>query len=70
MLPEMPTLIVAAVTTVATVAQDTGAVAYVPKAGGPPDSSSYMWIGYAITFAADGGYSVLLLRRMARARRS
>jgi len=49
--------------------QDSSAVAYVPKASGPPDSSPYMWLGYAITFAAYGGYIVLLLRRMARARR-
>ena len=50
--------------------QDTaGTVAYVPKAGGPPDSSGYMWAGYAITAAAYGGYIVVLLRRMARAKR-
>ena len=51
--------------------QDTaGTVAYVPKAGGPPDSSGYMWAGYAITAAAYVGYIVLLLRRMARARQA
>jgi len=55
--------------TVATVQDTTGKVAYVPKAGGPPDSSGYMWAGYAITAAAYGGYIVLLLRRMARAKR-
>lgn len=50
--------------------QDTvGKVAYVPKAGGPPDSSSYMWAGYAIALATYGGYIVILLRRMARAKR-
>ncbi|WP_411280551.1 hypothetical protein [Gemmatimonas sp.] len=56
--------------TVATVQDTAGKVAYVPKAGGPPDSSSYMWAGYAITFAAYGGYTVLLLRRLARAKRT
>jgi hypothetical protein len=51
--------------------QDTaGKVAYVPKVGGPPDSSGYMWAGYAITLAAYGGYTVLLLRRMARAKQA
>ena len=47
--------------------QDT--VAYVTKPSGPPDSSAYMWAGYAVTAAAYGGYLVLLLRRMARERR-
>lgn len=55
--------------TVATVQDTAGKVAYVPKAGGPPDSSGYMWAGYAITAVAYGGYIVLLLRRMARAKR-
>lgn len=54
---------------VATVQDTVGKVAYVPKAGGPPDSSGYMWAGYAITLAAYVGYTVLLLRRMARAKR-
>ncbi len=54
---------------VATVQDTAGKVAYVPKAGGPPDSSGYMWAGYAITAVAYGGYIVLLLRRMARAKR-
>lgn len=54
-----------------TAGQDTaGTVAFVPKAGGPPDSSGYMWAGYAITAAAYAGYIVLLLRRMARAKRA
>lgn len=55
--------------TVATVQDTAGKVAYVPRAGGPPDSSGYMWAGYAITAAAYGGYIVVLLRRMARAKR-
>jgi len=55
--------------TAATVQDTAGKVAYVPKAGGPPDSSGYMWAGYAITAVAYGGYIVLLLRRMARAKR-
>lgn len=55
----------------ASAVQDTaGTVAYVPKAGGPPDSSGYMWAGYAITAATYVGYIVLLLRRMARAKRA
>ncbi|WP_373064458.1 hypothetical protein [Gemmatimonas sp.] len=56
--------------TVATVQDTAGKVAYVPKAGGPPDSSGYMWAGYAITLAVYGGYTVLLLRRLARAKRA
>jgi hypothetical protein len=63
-------LLAAAPVTAATVVQDTaGKVAYVPKAGGPPDSSSYMWAGYGIVAVTYGGYIVLLLRRMARAKR-
>ena len=50
------------------VLQDT--VAYVTKPSGPPDSSAYMWAGYAVTAAAYGGYLVLLLRRIARERNS
>lgn len=45
-----------------------GQVAYVPRAGGPPDTSAYMWAGYAITALCYGGYLWLLLRRMARER--
>jgi hypothetical protein len=45
-----------------------GQVAYVPRAGGPPDTSAYMWAGYAITALCYGGYVWLLLRRMARER--
>ena len=56
--------------TVATVQDTAGKVAYVPKAGGPPDSSGYMWAGYAIVAVTYGGYIVLLLRRMARARKA
>jgi hypothetical protein len=55
--------------TVATVQDTAGTVAYVTKAGGPPDSSGYMWAGYAIVAVTYGGYIVLLLRRMARAKR-
>jgi hypothetical protein len=47
--------------------QDT--VAYVPKAGGPPDSSRYMWAGYAIALLAYGAYAALLVRRIADERR-
>jgi hypothetical protein len=47
--------------------QDT--VAYVPKAGGPPDSSRYMWAGYAVSLVAYGAYALLLLRRLADERR-
>ncbi len=56
--------------TSATLQDTAGKVAYVPKAGGPPDSSGYMWAGYAITAVAYGGYIALLLRRMARAKRA
>jgi len=56
--------------TVATVQDTAGKVAYVPKAGGPPDSSGYMWAGYAIVAVTYGGYIVLLLRRMAMARKA
>ncbi len=45
-------------------------VAFVPKAGGPPDTSSYMIAGYAVTFALYGGYILVMLRRLARARRA
>ena len=55
---------------IATVVQDTtGKVAYVPRPGGPPDTSSYMWAGYAITALIYGGYVAVLLRRMSRVRR-
>ena len=54
--------------TAATVQDTAGKVAYVPKAGGPPDSSGYMWAGYAIVGVTYGAYIVLLLRRMARAK--
>ncbi len=51
-----------------TTVQDTaGKVAYVPKTSGPPDTSSYMWAGYAIAFVAFAAYIVLMLRRVARA---
>jgi hypothetical protein len=56
--------------TVATVQDTAGKVAYVPMAGGPPDSSGYMWAGYAVAAVAYGAYIVLLLRRMARARKA
>jgi len=56
--------------TVASVQDTAGKVAYVPKAGGPPDSSNYMWAGYAVTVAAYGGYIAILLRRMSRAKRA
>jgi hypothetical protein len=41
-------------------------VAYVPRAGGPPDTMSYMWAGYVIAAVVYGAYIVLLLRRTAR----
>ena len=46
--------------------QDT--VAYVPRAGGPVDTSAYMWAGYAVTWLAILLYIVLLFRRIWRAR--
>lgn len=47
-----------------------GDVAFVPKAGGPPDTSSYMIAGYAVTFVLYGAYILVTLRRLARARRA
>ena len=44
--------------------------AFVPRAGGPPDTSSYLTAGYIVTFAIYAGYIVLLLRRMAQTRRA
>lgn len=44
--------------------QDTAGVAYVPKVGGPPDSSAYMWAGYTITLVTYGVYAALLFRRL------
>ena len=42
--------------------------AYVTRPGGPPDTSAYMWAGYAIALVVYGGYIVLLQRRIARTR--
>lgn len=54
---------------IATVAQDTaGKVAYVPREGGPVDTSTYMWVGYAVSALVYGGYFVLMARRFARVR--
>lgn len=53
----------------ATLAQDSGA-AYVPKAGGPPDTSGYMWAGYLIAAVVYAGYLTVLLRRAARERQA
>lgn len=44
--------------------------AFVPRAGGPPDTSNYLTAGYVVTFAIYAGYIVLLLRRIAHARRA
>ena len=49
--------------------QDTTGAAYVPRAGGPPDTSGYMWGGYAVGVVILLGYLLLLLRRQARERR-
>ena len=46
--------------------QDT--VAYVPRAGGPVDTSAYMWAGYAVTWLAILLYIALLRRRITRVR--
>ncbi len=51
--------------------QDTaGKVAFVPKPGGPPDTSAYMWGGYAVAAIVYVGYVLLLRRRMANTRRA
>ncbi|HYW32375.1 MAG TPA: hypothetical protein VE869_12765 [Gemmatimonas sp.] len=42
--------------------------AYVARPGGPPDTSAYMWAGYAIALVVYGGYILLLQRRIARTR--
>jgi hypothetical protein len=47
--------------------QDT--VAFVPKAGGPTDTSKYMWAGYAVTAIVYVGYALLIRQRMTRTRR-
>lgn len=44
--------------------------AFVPRAGGPPDTSRYLTAGYIVAFAIYAGYIVLLLRRMAQTRRT
>lgn len=46
--------------------QDT--VAYVPRAGGPLDTSAYMWAGFAIAWLTLALYLVLLFRRISRVR--
>ena len=54
----------------ATIAQVGGdQVPYVPRPGGPVDTSPYMWAGYAVAFIVYGGYIALLLRRLSRARK-
>ncbi len=59
----------AALTTPQTSPPEQGA-AFVPRAGGPPDTSSYLVAGYVVAFAIYAGYIVLLLRRMAQTRRA
>ncbi len=49
--------------------QDTSGAAYVARPNGPPDTSGYMWGGYAVGAVILLGYLVLLLRRQARERR-
>ncbi len=46
-----------------------GEVAFVPRAGGPPDTSNYMIAGYVVTFVVYLGYIAIVLRQMARVRR-
>ena len=56
---------------IAHTAQDSsGQVAFVPKAGGPPDTSAYMWGGYAVAAIVYVGYVVLLRRRIVNTRRT
>ena len=57
----------AAVVAETLVRQDT--VAFVPKVGGPTDTSKYMWAGYAVTALVYVGYALLIRQRMARTRR-
>lgn len=50
--------------------QDTsGKVAYVAQAGGPPDTSSYMYAGYLVALACYAGYIALMVRRIAGSKR-
>ena len=44
-------------------------VPYVPRPGGPVDTSPYMWAGYAVAAIVYGGYIALLLRRLSRVRK-
>ncbi len=46
--------------------QDT--VAYVPRPGGPVDTSAYMWAGYGIVWLTLAMYILFLFRRIARVR--
>ncbi len=50
--------------------QTPGGAAYVPRAGGPPDTRGYMWIGYAVSLVLYSWYIVMLLRRHAATRRA
>ena len=47
-----------------------GGAAYVPRAGGPPDTRGYMWAGYAVGLVLYGWYIIMLLRRHAALRRT
>ncbi len=54
----------------ATVVQEPAGAAYAPKVGGLPDSGGYMIAGYLVTFVIYVGYVAMILRRMARLRRT
>jgi|GEM_PF-2520390 len=42
--------------------------AFVPRAGGPPDTSGYMTAGYIVAFVLYAAYLGSIARRMARVR--
>jgi hypothetical protein len=68
--PVAPAPVAPAPAPVAVSVQDTaGKVAFVPKQGGPPDTSRYMWGGYAVAAIVYVGYVLLLRRRIANTRR-
>ncbi len=65
MMPSTPIALVAA-----SVQDTAGRVAFVPKPGGPPDTSAYMWGGYAVAAIVYAGYVMVLRRRIAHTRRA
>ncbi len=67
--PVQPSAVLADGTMQSGVQDTTGMVAYVAKPGGPPDTASYMWAGYAVALGLYLGYIALMLRRTVQLRR-